>query len=468
MRVLATIANYGTANDRYLSRVLGEFRKLRGDVDIVVTTNIPKDLGPDVEVVVGLPDKDPRSLAFAHKRVLAERRDSYDLFIYTEDDNPITQRNIDAFLRVTEVLPENELAGFLRTETSPDGEIYFPEVRNQYHWDAASMCSRGGYTFAYFTDEHSGCYAVTREQLGKAIASGGFLVPIHEGRYPPLETAATDPYTQCGFRKMMCISHFEDFLVPHLSNKSVGHWPIAPGKEFYPQLRALQCVSKNGKSRTTLFPVETKVFHEHWSKNYYEPCQHELLSLVPGGTRNVLSIGCGLGVTEKGLMEKGMHVKAVPIDSVIAACAEARGVEIVYGNARMAREKLANERFDCLLFSNLLHLVPDPAEFLASFAELLTPGGCAIASVPNLSGLRRLARRIRLRDHVANPTSYNAHGMHVTTGRVLRRWFRQAGLKPKRTLYEVVEQKRADRLSFGLAKPILGSNVYISGIRVSR
>lgn len=468
MKVLAAIANYGTANDQYLDRVLGEFRGMHHDVDVVVTTNIFKNLGRNVEVVVGLPDRDPRSLVFAHKRVLAERLNSYDLFVYTEDDNPITQRNIDAFLRVTEVLPENELAGFLRTETSPDGEIYFPEVRNQYHWDAASMCSRGGYAFAYFTDEHSGCYAMTKEQLSRAIASEGFLVPIHEGKYPPLETAATDPYTQCGFRKMMCISHFEDFLVPHLSNKSVGNWPIASGEEVYRQVRALRNSGNNGKPRTKLFHSETGIYHEHFSKSYYEPCQNELLSLVPAGAQNILSVGCGWGATEKRLIEKGVRVKAVPIDHVIAACAEARGVEIVYGDAKTAREKLSNERFDCLLLSNVLHLVPDPVGFLATFVELLTPEGCAIASVPNLCGLRRVSRRFRLRGHVANPRSYDVHGMHVTTGRVLRRWFRKAGLKPNRIVFEVVEQKRADQLSLGLAKPILGSNVYVSGVRAGK
>jgi hypothetical protein len=56
--------------------------------------------------------------------------------------------------------------------------------------------------------------------------------------------------------------------------------------------------------------------------------------------------------------------------------------------------------------------------------------------------------------------------MHKTTGRLLRRWLRQAGLKPGNTIYEVVEgQKRRDRLSFGLAKPMMGSNVYVAGTR---
>src|SRR2546426_6496296 len=260
---------------------------MRDDVDLVVTSNTPKNLGSAVEVVVGLPSKDPRSLPFAHKRLFAERLEFYDLFIYTEDDTLMTQRNMDAFLQVADVLPNNELAGFLRTETTSDGRIYFSDVHNQYHWDAASVCSRGKYTFAFFTGEHAGCYVLTKEQLRQAIAAGGFVVRPYEHRFSPLETAATDPYTQCGFRKMICISHFEDFILAHLSNKYAGDGIIVSAEDFYRQLRALSCISKSGKPRTTLVPVETKVYHEHWSKSYYEPCQDELLSLVPEGAQNI-------------------------------------------------------------------------------------------------------------------------------------------------------------------------------------
>ena len=439
---------------------------MRDDIKIVVTSNVSKNLGLDVEVVVGLPTKDPWSLGFAHKRIFAQRSANYDLFIYSEDDTLITQRNIDAFLRMTEILPENELASFFLSETGADGRRYFPQARQHYRWDATSVSSRGKYTFAFFTNEHAACYMLTREQLRRAIESGGFLVGPHEGRYDLLVSAATDPYTQCGFKKMVCISHLEDFLVAHLTNKYAGTGMIQSAEDFYRQLKVLSSVGKNGKQETTLFPVETKLYHEHWSKSYYEPCQDELLSLVPEGAQNILSIGCGWGATEGSLVEKGIRVKGVPIDSVIAASAEARGVEVVYGDATTAREKLANERFDCLLFSKVLHLVRDPVEFLASFTDLLADEGCVVASVPNLSRFRRLSRRVRLRGYVANPRSYDASGMHVTTGRVLRRWFRQAGLKPNRIVYEVPEEKKlTDQLSFRLAKPIVGSSVYVRGVR---
>lgn len=465
MKTLVVIASYGTANDKHLSRMLSEFRAMRDRVDIVITSNIAKNLGADVEVVTGLPSKDPWSLGFAHKAIFAERLSNYDLFIYSEDDILVQERNLDAFLRVTEVLPNNEVAGFMRTETDSQGQLYFPDVRQHFHWDPGSVCSRGNYTFAFFTTEHAACYVLTRDQLSRAIESGGFLVAPHEGRHDLLVTAATDPYTQCGFRKMICISHLEDFLVPHLSNKYAPTGEVLSAREFDAQLRALERTRGNGTPKSTLFPAATKLYHERWSKSYYEPCQEELLSLVPEGARNVLSIGCGWGETEKRLIEMGMRVKAIPMDCVIAANAESRGVEIVHGDIKAAREGLRGDRFDCLLFSNVLHLVRYPAEWLACFSGLLAPGGRVVASVPNLSWPRRLSRRIRLHGHMATPRSYDDSGMHVSTGRVLRRWFRQAGLKPEQIIYGgVAANASTKKLSFGPARSAMGSDVYVSGV----
>lgn len=463
MKVLVTIANYGTGNDKYLSRVLDEFRAMEYDVDLVVMSNIAKNIAPDVEVVVGLPSKDPKSLPFAHKKIFAERLEFYDLFVYTEDDILITGHNLEALLQASRVLPSDELLGFVRSENDSQGNLYFPDMHAHYHWDPASV-SKDGYTFARFTNLHSGCYVLTKEQLRRAMASGGFVVPFHEGLYEPLETAATDLFTQCGFRKTICVSHIEDFIVPHLSNRYAGRGSLAAG-DFNAQLRALLSVGQNGKSKSTLFPVDTYVLHQRWSKNYYEPCQESLIALIPKATRTVLSVGCGWGVTEKHLIDRGLQVKAVAIDPVIAASAEARGVDVISGDHNTVREKLGHQQFDCLLFSNVLHLVREPDDFVSSFTDLLAPQGCVVASVPNLTKLRRLARRVRLRGHVANPVTYDLHGMHAATGRMLRGWLRKAGFKTKMQSYGTVGAGRTNWFRSGVAKAITGPNVNVLAVR---
>ena len=141
------------------------------DVDIVVLSNIDKNLGPGIEMRVGLPSKNPWSLPFAHKTLFAERANKYDVFVYSEDDILITEAHLRAFLDVTAELADDELAGFLRIEKRPDGRVSFPDVHWNFHWEPQSLKSRGEHLLARFTNEHAACYVLTREQLAKAISS---------------------------------------------------------------------------------------------------------------------------------------------------------------------------------------------------------------------------------------------------------------------------------------------------------
>ena len=171
----------------------------------------------------------------------------YDLFVYSEDDILITEKNLRAFLEVSAALREDELAGFLRIEYGSNGAVNYPDIHGNFHWDPASIGSRGRYTVAKFTNEHAACYVLTRNQLKKAIKSGGFLVDPHEWKYDLLCTAATDPYTQCGFTKLIPISHLDDFTVHHLSNKYVGKMGVDE-TQLRAQVRSMFRTSQESKA----------------------------------------------------------------------------------------------------------------------------------------------------------------------------------------------------------------------------
>ena len=102
---------------------------------------------------------------------------------------------------------------------------------------------------------------LTQKQLKMAIDSGGYLVGPHDERYDLLVTAATDPYTQCGLSKVICISHLQDFEIHHLPDIYIGRLGLADG-EFQRQIEALLRNAGNGDSRGGLFPVETKLKQE--------------------------------------------------------------------------------------------------------------------------------------------------------------------------------------------------------------
>ena len=111
-KILVAIASWGTKNDGYLKQLVKEYRSTPFDVHIVVLSNIHKPVEPGVELIVGLPFKNPWSLPFPHKQIFADRLNDYDLFIYSEDDTLVTEKNIRAFLRVAEILPEDKITGF--------------------------------------------------------------------------------------------------------------------------------------------------------------------------------------------------------------------------------------------------------------------------------------------------------------------------------------------------------------------
>jgi len=454
MKILVVIATYGNANDKYLQRLVEEYRSMSFDVDLVVLSNLPKFVADGVEVIVVPRRRMPwtrhgtfngkRSfkflrqeyrdwvrhldLPFAHRQVFADRLNDYDLFLYSENDTLITERNLQAFLSVSASLPANEIPGFLRFEEGPDGRLNYPEVHGHFHWESSSVRKRGDHTLAFFTNEHAASYVVTREQLRRAIESGGYLVAPHGGKYDLLCTAATDIYTQCGLEKLICVSRLDEFLIHHLPNRYVGTEFGVDEIELRRQVGRLLQIAKGGSRSEPLFGTETKFTDRSYSKGYYEPIPQELMLVLPSGARTVLSIGSGWGAAETCLAAKGLRVAAVPLDAVIPGRADAEGVEIISGDFEQARRKLEGRQFDCLLLSNVLHLVPDPVDLLSSFASLLSPGGVAAAIVPNTGRLELnwAALRGGLMD---DPKMYRETGVQRTSRQIVQSWFGSAGLR---------------------------------------
>lgn len=465
MKILVAIASYGNANDRYLAQLITEYSALPFQVDIKVLSNISKTVSsPSETIVVDLQGKDPWTLPFAHKQIFAEHLNEYDLFIYSEDDVLITYRNICAFLEVSKVLPEDEIAGFLRFERGPDGRINYPEIHGRFHWDPASVRRRGEYVLAFFTNEHAACYVLTRQQLRRAIDSGGFLAGPRQGKYDLLCTAATDPYTQCGFQKVICISRIEDFLVHHLPNKYVGSVYGVDGPELCRQLGHLKRLGLTGHTPISFFQTETKLAPALYSKEYYEPVRADVVSAIPADTRSVLSIGCGWGAMEVALVSKGMRVVAIPLDPIIAGGLDAEGVEIIYGDFESGRKKLAGQRFDCLLMSNVLHLVPNPVDVLSSFGEYLTEKGKVVVLVPNVLRLPTYWKNARGKVQSGALQGFERTGFHLTSHKIVRRWFREAGMRVE-SIVDVLSPRyqKVSRISLGIMNPRLSIELIAVG-----
>jgi 2-polyprenyl-3-methyl-5-hydroxy-6-metoxy-1,4-benzoquinol methylase len=430
MNILVAIANYGTKNHHYLETLLKAYQQMRHKVDIVILSNEPKDLGPNIEVLVGTPTKNPWSLPFAHRPLFASRRQNYDLFIYSEDDTLINESNVEAFLHATRILPANLIAGFLRYEESPGGVRYISTAHAGFHWLPESVRKIDGEVFAQFSNDHSACFIMNRSQLESALASGGFLIPPHNESYDMLCSAATDPYVRCGFKKVINISRFKEFLLPHLPNKYVGKMG-ADYDMFTRQMEALKEICDGRRSKNSLLPEVGVSPHSRWARRYYEGCYEDLVELIPKGTKSVLSIGVGTGETELELARRGLKVTAVALDSVIAANIESRGVQVIACELNNVPKELGDRRFDCVIVRDLLYLLADPESMIRTLASLMQPEGQLVIWEPNFGSLKVRAGRILNSRDYKELSAKRCGKINLITTRDLRRWCNAAGLRVK-------------------------------------
>jgi len=383
--ILVAVASYGSGQEHFLKRVIAEYQRLDTPCRIVVLSNVDKPV-QGAEVIVGLPSRDSYSLPFAHRKVFRENVNNYDLFIYTEDDTLLTARNIRAFLEIQQYLEDDEILGFVRSETDPSGACYIVSANCHFRWLPDTVITRGPHRFAQFSNQHSGCYIASRKQLANAIASGGFTLTPRTGRYGMLETAASDIYTQCGLTRVVCLTQIEDFIVPHLANKYHGRMGV-PQRDFDAQVKCALRLADSKESVGSLFDPETRVPGFRWSKHLYWGPDKELLGLVPFAARRILSIGAASGADEIELLQRGHEVSAVPVDPIFGDGLERRGVRVYPLPLEQAVRALGPVKFEVVLVTDVLHLLADPLAWLRTMAEMLVPDGKIVGSVSNTTSL---------------------------------------------------------------------------------
>lgn len=428
IKLLVVIACFGSKNEDLLRQIIGDYRNMDLDIDVVVVSNIACNLGLGVEVLVGLPSENPWSLPFAHKAVFARNVDRYDLFAYSEDDMSLTERNIRAFQLASSSLASTDIAGFLRYEVAPSGAWSLPDVHGGYRWKPDSVRSSGDYTVAEFTNEHAACYLLTRDQLRRMVAADGFDRRPYEGRYDMLCTAATDPYTSYGLRKVICISAVEDFLIHHRSNRYAGKVGVSL-PTLKRQIRALTEVAEGHRPASTLVTADSMWPQSAWAKNLYECRNDELLSMIAPEVRSVLSVGCGWGATEEVLCSRGIKVTAMPFDSIIGAIASDRGLHVSLGSFDECISELGDSAFDCVMMTDLLHLMPDSEQFVERCSHFVGPDGTLVIGGPNFGSVRVLAKRAFDRGGYRKLRSFRESGINTLGPGRLRRILRNQGLE---------------------------------------
>ena len=155
------------------------------------------------------------------------------------------------------------------------------------------------------------------------------------------------------------------------------------------------------------------------------------LVLLTGRGKKVLEIGPATGYVSQALQRRGCRVTGVEKDPAAAAVAAKFCQRMVVADVEQLDFAAAfgGERFDVVIFGDVLEHLVDPKATLVPVAEILEPGGYVVASVPNIAhGSIRLAL-------LGGDFRYTELGLldrthlHLFTRQSLGSLFREAGYR---------------------------------------
>lgn len=117
----------------------------------------------------------------------------------------------------------------------------------------------------------------------------------------------------------------------------------------------------------------------------------ELTRRLPSGPRRILDAGCGAGaaIAAAKSREPGWRVTGIEWDPGLAAAARRRCDRVLEGDLREVLPALARdgERYDAIVFADVLEHLEDPVAALAAARRLAGEGARLLVSVPNVGHL---------------------------------------------------------------------------------
>lgn len=203
-------------------------------------------------------------------------------------------------------------------------------------------------------------------------------------------------------------------------------------------------------------------------KNYFTHLRADVLAMVPEQARSFLSVGCGSGRTEAELVKRGCRVTGIELDPGAAEVARENGLEMLEGDVGHINAQLADRRFDCLLYADVLEHIADPVAVLREHVARLVPGGCAIVSVPNFRHYTVFAA-LFLRGQVeyADAGIFDRTHLRLTTRKMVQQWFGEIGLRTDAVDYRLWRRREAylSAATLGLFREFLAYQVILRGIK---
>jgi 2-polyprenyl-3-methyl-5-hydroxy-6-metoxy-1,4-benzoquinol methylase len=114
------------------------------------------------------------------------------------------------------------------------------------------------------------------------------------------------------------------------------------------------------------------------------------LPFVPNSARTILDVGCGAGGFGKMMTDR--EIVGIEPNPEAADAARPYYRTVVVGTYPAAVPR--GERFDCVMFNDVLEHMVDPCAAIRETKQFLHPGGHIVASIPNMRFMRVMRRLI--------------------------------------------------------------------------
>ena len=163
---------------------------------------------------------------------------------------------------------------------------------------------------------------------------------------------------------------------------------------------------------------------------YYSQDRSEMLDFVPTGVRRMLEVGCGAGEFAAAIRARNPEVVVWGVEPAHEAARIAAGRldEVICKPFEAGIPELDGQKFDCVVFNDVLEHIPDPEKTLRETRPYLAEGGVIVASIPNILYFYEITKILMTEDW-----EYQEHGildkthLRFFTRKSIVRMFRSAG-----------------------------------------
>ena len=171
-------------------------------------------------------------------------------------------------------------------------------------------------------------------------------------------------------------------------------------------------------------------------EQYFHWCRGDVLDRVPKSAKRVLSVGCGAGLTESKLVDRGVDVVGIEISKEAAEEARTNGLEVLVGNVENFDETCLGSDFDCIIYADILEHLTDPERVLQRHCRLLNDRGRVIISVPNFRNFQ-VFKQLFLAGHFQYEDAgiFDFTHLRITTRKMVVNWLRRTGLDVSEVQY---------------------------------